>query len=413
MRPLEGVRVVELGLYAAGPSCGAVLADWGADVIKLEPVEGERARSRGVVGTTEQQARPLNPRYEMHNRGKRSLAVDVSSTGGLGVALALVDRSDVFVTNMRIESLRRIGLDPQTLLDRCAELIYGQVSAYGLGHEHENRGSYDHGAFWSRSGAASLFQQPGSPPPQPSGGMGDRVAGSLLAGGIAAALFARARSRSARHVQVSLAGTAAWMLGSDLSDLLASGATKHVTDRRAAPVPTLNSFQDRDGRWFWLMLMEPDRLWPGFLRAMDSPLLAADKRYRDGDPALLAQHGRDLVALLDEIFATRALTEWESRLRPEGILLEPVLTLEEAVQDPVNQAAERFATGAAADGSARTVVRPPVRFGVAGAPGPVSAPAPGAHTTEVLREVGMSETEIEELLGAGAVAATQAQGGRS
>jgi crotonobetainyl-CoA:carnitine CoA-transferase CaiB-like acyl-CoA transferase len=402
MRPMEGVKVLELGLYAAGPSCGAVLADWGADVVKLEPAEGERSRSRGEVRPKQHDlgTQPFNPRYEMHNRGKRSVTLDISAHGGLKGVLALVDRSDVFVTNMRMQSLRRLGLDPDALLNRRRDLVYGQISAFGTGHEYENRGSYDHGAFWSRSGMASIFQRPGCPPPQPSGGMGDRVAGSMLAGGIAAALFSRHRTGMGGHVQVSLAGTASWMLGSDLSDLLASGSTKHASQRESVPTPTLNSFQDRDGQWFWLMLMEPERLWTGFLRALDSPTLD-DERFRDGNPQLLARHGRELVAVLDEIFATRSFSEWEAKLGPEGVLLEPVLTLEQAATDAINLAAAPFVTGTAVDGSLRTVIRQPIRFDPGEYSGPISAPAPGAHTAEVLRELGMNDSEADEHVASG------------
>jgi crotonobetainyl-CoA:carnitine CoA-transferase CaiB-like acyl-CoA transferase len=402
MRPLEGVRVVELGLYAAGPSCGAVLADWGADVIKLEPVGGERSRSRGTVETGAT-TRPLNPRYEMHNRGKRSIAVDLSSSQGLSVVLQLVDNSDVFVTNMRNMSLRGVQLDSEALRARNTRLIYGQVSAYGLGHAYEDRGSFDHGAFWSRSGAASLFQQPGSAPPQPTGGMGDRVAGSILAGGIAAALFARDKRGKGEHVTVSLSGTAAWMLGSDLSDLLVAGEKRHVTERERAPIPTLNCYQDQNGQWFWLQLMEPDRKWSGLLRALESPVLEEDSRFCGGDPRLLAAHREELVALLDRIFATRTLSEWEERLEREGILLEPVLSLEQAVVDPINQAAEPFVTGTAADGAVRTMVRPPCRFTDDAVVAGVSAPWPGEHTADILREHGISDSDVQKMHASGSV----------
>lgn len=396
MRPLEGVRVVELGLYAAGPSCGAVLADWGADVIKLEPPGGERSRSRGTVETGAA-TRPVNPRYEMHNKGKRSIAVDLSSSRGLAVVTQILDESDVFVTNMRNKSLCDLHLDSEALRGSHPRLVYGQISAYGLGHAYENRGSFDHGAFWSRSGAASLFQRPGAVPPQPSGGMGDRVAGSILAGGIVAALFAREKSGMGEHVTVSLSGTAAWMLGSDLSDVLVAGGKKHVTERDRVPIPTLNCYQDRNGQWFWLQLMEPDRNWSGFLRALESPALEEDRRFRGGDPQLLADHREELVALLDQIFATRTVSEWEERLEREGILMEPVLSLEQAVVDPINLAAGPFLTGTAADGSARTVVRPPCRFtdDVVGAE--VSAPQPGQHTEDILREHGFSEVDVQEM----------------
>ncbi|MFM1751787.1 MAG: hypothetical protein RL119_749 [Actinomycetota bacterium] len=180
--PLQGVTVVELGVWVAGPAAAGVLGDWGADVVKIEPLTGDPARSfqRMLGGDM-----PNNPVFELDNRNKRSIALNIATPEGLQVAYELLDTADVFVTNVRVEALKRAGLDYETLQQRNPRLIYGQITGYGLDGPDANRPGYDIAAFWARSGIAHLLTPEGGALPFQRGGMGDHSTGVSFAGAIA------------------------------------------------------------------------------------------------------------------------------------------------------------------------------------------------------------------------------------
>src|SRR5262245_4981308 len=190
--PMQGVRVVELGFWVAGPSAAGILADWGADVVKLEPPDGDpfRALFLAMVG----QAMPINPPFELDNRGKRSIALDLTRPEGRQLAYKLIDGADVFVSNFRPEILERFGLDYPSLSRRNPRLVYASVTGYGLEGPDRDRPAYDVGAFWSRAGIATALTTPGGDPPMQRGAMGDHTTGMTAAGGIAAALFSREKT---------------------------------------------------------------------------------------------------------------------------------------------------------------------------------------------------------------------------
>ena len=237
----------------------------------------------------------------MHNRTRRSVALDLSVPVGRGVARRLITAADVFVTNLRQKALTRLELDSTTLRAAAPQLVYAQVTGYGDADE-ENRRSYDHGAFWSYSGMAALFRDSAGTPPQPAGGMGDRASGSALAGAVCAALFARQRTGRGEHVSVSLLSTAMWLMASDAADALRTPAPARGNDRLSAPIPTVNCFRCADGRWLWLQSMLPERDWDALLTALDARWLDDDPRFSGGDGRLLAQGRAALTEALDEIF---------------------------------------------------------------------------------------------------------------
>ena len=186
--PLEGVRVVELGLWVAGPAAGGVLADWGADVVKIEPPGGDPARTLAAMYGGDLAS---NPPFEMDNRSKRSIVLDLGREDDRETARALADDADVFITNMRGSALTRFGVDHETLRARNPRLVYGWITGYGVDGPDADRPAYDIAAFWSRSGIAHLLSRRGEPPPGQRSGMGDHLTGMSLASGICAALVAR------------------------------------------------------------------------------------------------------------------------------------------------------------------------------------------------------------------------------
>lgn len=387
--PLAGIRVVEAGRFAAAPSCATVLADWGAEVIKLEPPDGDPARGPGSL------TQSVNPRFDVHNRTRRSVALDLGLPEGRTIADRLLGAADVFVTNLRPVALEKLGLSPARHLARNPRLVYGQITGYGLG-EAENVASYDHGAFWSASGLAALYADAEGVPPQPAGGMGDRATGTALAGAITAALFRRERSGRGEHVTTSLLRTAMWLMASDVADALRVPDLERGNDRTRAPVPTVNCFRCADGRWIWLQCMLPERTWGALLKALDATWLDDDSRFRSGDRRLLAKSGPAFVEALDEIFRQRPLAEWSTRLTAAGIPYAPVRTLGEAVSDPVT-----VATGAFLDmehaGTPYRTVNSPCSFVGTEAARRTPSPGVGQHTVEVLAELGVPRSEIDAL----------------
>ncbi|MET0913439.1 MAG: CoA transferase, partial [Acidimicrobiales bacterium] len=159
--PLHGIRVVEMGVWVAGPAAGGILADWGADVVKIEPPSGDPARLFGKLLGGDMDA---NPPFELDNRSKRSVVLDVTNEDGRATALELIAAADVFLTNIRPAALERVGLDPDTLLAEDERLVYALITGFGLEGPDADKQAYDIAAWWSRSGIASLLTPPGADP---------------------------------------------------------------------------------------------------------------------------------------------------------------------------------------------------------------------------------------------------------
>jgi crotonobetainyl-CoA:carnitine CoA-transferase CaiB-like acyl-CoA transferase len=399
--PLAGVRIIEMGRFAAGPACATVLADWGADVIKIEPPGGDPARGPGSI--ERDGARPVNPRFEVHNRSRRGVVLDLRIPCGRAAADRLLAAADVLVTNLSPGALARLALDAPTLRARHPRLVVAQISGYDLASPLASRRSYDHGAYWSYSGAASLFAAPDGQPPQPAGGFGDRAAGSVLAGAVAAALFARERTGIGAHVTTSLLNTGLWLMASDVSDVLNDGRAHRSSDRRKAQVPTVNCFRTRDARWLWLQVMRPERDWPRLLDALDAPWLDEDPRFRGGDPVRLRANREPLLELLDELFRSRPLAEWADRLGARDLVWAPVRELEEAVADADVRSGPAVVEFGDESGGRHVSVNTPCLFD-GRTPRPATrAPEAGEDTRAVLAEAGFGEAEIDELDRAGAL----------
>jgi crotonobetainyl-CoA:carnitine CoA-transferase CaiB-like acyl-CoA transferase len=256
--PLDGVRVLELGVVIAGPATAAILADWGADVVKLEPREGDPQRGNG------QQAY-----FGLDNRGKRSIALDLKTKDGHRIVLSLLDRADVLVTHLRPSALARLGLDWRTLSGRFPRLVYVGITGYGQGSEADRPG-YDMGAFWSRAGNALALTPPGGEPPFQRPGKGDHSTAVATAAGICAALLARERSGKGQLVGTSLLRTGVHFNGSHLA-VLALGERAGTRSRRMMGNPLLGAYRSADDRSFWLLGVQSGRHWPAVARAVGRP----------------------------------------------------------------------------------------------------------------------------------------------
>jgi crotonobetainyl-CoA:carnitine CoA-transferase CaiB-like acyl-CoA transferase len=399
MGPMEGVRVVELGVWVAGPAAGGILADWGADVVKIEPPGiGDPARLfASMLGSD----LPFNPPFEMDNRSKRSVVIDLAQDAGRALGLELIDRADVFVTNVREAGLARIGFDPESLLARNPRLVYAAISGYGRSGPDRDRAAYDIAGFWARSGIAHMLTTPGGHPPFQRGGMGDHNTGLAAAGAISAALFARERTGKGQLVSTSLLREGLYTLSFDLASSLRFGVPMAVANRKTMGNPCINNYADKDGRWFWIVGLEGDRHWPPLARVVGHPEWIGDPRF--ATPRDRAMNAATLIGLLDEIFATKTREEWSAIFEAEPELWwSPVQSLDEVIADPQVHAAGGLVE-VPDDGSTTLLPATPVDFHGTPWKARWMAPTHGQHTDEVLRELGRSDAQLSELRANGVV----------
>jgi crotonobetainyl-CoA:carnitine CoA-transferase CaiB-like acyl-CoA transferase len=396
---LAGVKVVEVASWLFAPSCGAILADWGADVIKIEPRKNGGDPYRGFFNTG-----PVNPTIELANRGKRSAALDLSTTAGREALMRIVTDADVFVTSLLPARRRQLGVDVSDIRAVNESIIYVRASGYGPRGPDAETGGFDVAAAWARPGIAAFLTPPDAPQPTPPpGGIGDCVGGLSGAAAVAAALFKRERTGTPSEIDVSLLHGGLWMSATILTlqaNAGKDGPRMQVGDRRAVPNPLTNSYRTKDGRWLWLAVLQPDPKWRSFCEHVGRPELFDDPRFVDFEARM--RHNRELVDLLDEVFASRTLDEWRERLRTFDGVWDPNQTPDEVLRDPQVLANGYFAAGEE-PGPPLSVVTSPAQFDGQALSTVRRAPEHGQHTEQVLLECGYSWDEIASLKEQGAV----------
>lgn len=384
--PLEGLRVIELGVWVAGPAAGGILADWGADVIKIEPPAGDPARTFGrMLGIPPRDRQHESPPFEMDNRGKRSVVLDLTTDNGRAHALDLLTDADVFITNIRTGALRRIGLDFESLTAANPRLVYGLITGYGNDGPDADRPAYDVAAFWARAGLAHLLTRPGDTPPFQRGGMGDHSVGMTLAGAVCAALVARTRTGAGQLVSTSLYRQGAYTVSFDLTTFLISGQPIAIGQRETMGNPCMNNYTAGDGRRFWLVGLQGDRHWPALCAAVGRPEWLVDERYATARARAVNAAG--LVAELDAVFAAKPLDEWAEAFgaQPE-LFWSPINSMEDVVADEQFHAGGGVVYVPAQDGSSVPMVATPADFSATPCDVRGCAPALGEHTEGVLAD---------------------------
>jgi crotonobetainyl-CoA:carnitine CoA-transferase CaiB-like acyl-CoA transferase len=337
--------------------------------------------------------------FHLDNRGKRSLAVDLADERGADLVRALAARVDVVITNLLPARAARFGLGPDQLRDGHPELIYAIVTGYGTAGADADRTAFDQTAFFGRGGVMSLIGEPDGPPPAFRSGQGDHPTGLALLAGILAALRVRDRTGEGQVVETALLRTAAWTIGCDVSVALVDGhqPTRRARDHALSPMNT--RYRCGDGRWINLTGIDP-RQWPRFCTAIGRPDLIDDERY--ATPADRFRNAPELIATIDGVFAGRPLAEWHDALDESGVVWAPVAELPDLVDDPQAEAVGLFAAVDQPGGRFRTVAAP---FTLSATPPVVQGPAPevGAHTGEVLAELGIDADRARRLAGDGVV----------
>jgi crotonobetainyl-CoA:carnitine CoA-transferase CaiB-like acyl-CoA transferase len=401
MKVLAGVRIIEVAQWWFVPAAGAILADWGADVIKIEhPVSGDPQRglmTSGLIPNTG----GVNFMVEQPNRGKRSVGIDLAHPRGRELLYRLVENADVFLTNFLPAARRRLQIEPDDLRRVNPKLIY--VRGHGQGAEGPDRekGGYDAASFWCRGGIChALTPADAAAPVMQRAAFGDSTGGMSLAGGVAAALFHRERTGEATLVDVSLLGTAMWLMAPDIIATKLMGGELPKFERTEAPNPIVNGYRTKDGRWLFLNMLQPDRYWPDLCRRLGRDDLIDDPRFANGMARF--QNRAECVRNLDEIFAQRTLAEWRAALAEAEGVWAPMQSARELHDDPQALANGYLPEVDRGDGSRFTLVASPVQFDRST---PALRPAPdhAQHTEEVLLALGLTWEQLASYKEDGAI----------
>ena len=402
--PLDGIKVIELSTWVAGPAAAALMRDMGADVIKVEAPSGDALRHfnlRNLGYDTD-----LDTAFQLDNRGKRSVCVNLENADGAALVARLCRDADVFLTNLTQPRRERYGLTYETLRRANPRIVYTSLTGYGTRGPDAERPGFDYSAFWARSGIMGTLGEPPSPPPLCRGGQGDHTTALNLLAATLAALRLRDAHGEPQYCEVTLYGTGVWTIAGDVSAALVTNQQPPRHDRNQPPNPIWNSYRTRDEHWILLVHPAPDPYWPRVCAALGEPDWIADPRY-DTAPKRAAE-SRELTRAIQERIEGQDREAWARKLDEHGVVWAPVAGIPEMVRDPQAREMGFFeAVEHPQHGSFETVSAP---FSIRNAKVEVrgAAPAHGQHTREVLDEVGVSAEEIERLAKAGALGSESA-----
>lgn len=410
---MKGVRVLEVADYTFVPAASAILADWGADVIKIEHHErGDALRGLGSTGVMDMTG-DVHVINEHSNRGKRSLGLNLQSEEGLKVLYKLVASCDIFLTNKLPDLLKKLKIDVEDLRKHNPKLIYVRGTAFGPRGPDADKGGYDMTSFWCRSGCADAVTPPGMGfvLPQPAPAYGDSTGGMTIAGGIAAALFKRERTGEPSVVDVSLLNVGIWAMGAAIGLSMQSGepwglmqlykqSEAKTKDGKKRGNPLTGLYETKDKRFISLVMMQGFQYWPEFCKHIDRRDLIADERFSTDQK--LGENAADAKKILGEVIKTRTLAEWTEAFKGMKGQWAPVQNTVEVSKDEQVRGNDYIVGTKTANGTMFELVASPVQFDVKAA-ATRRAPEFNEHGDEILLEAGFDMEKIIELKIAGAV----------
>ena len=403
---LEGLKVIEMATYVAAPAAGAMLRDWGAEVIKVEPLNGCPMR-RFFEGMKSNIPIEGNPIFTLDNRGKKGISINTSDEKGADIVRELIKDADIFLTNVRPQSLESAKLDHESLLKVNPKLIYCSLTGYGLEGEEKNRPGFDVAAYWSRSGMAHLTQRKGEEPLPIRTASGDHITAISTVSGILAAVYERTKTGKGKVVETSLLRTGIYSLSSDMALQLKFGRVPSTKKRDEQINPIFNFFKTKDDRWICLSPRAGgDYDLPKVVRALGKEEWLKNEKFNTNQAR--RENAKEFIDEMDRAFSQYTMSEWGEKLDEQDLIWSPVQNLKEVSKD--KQAIDSGAFSEVEDQDCDenySTVSSPVRFHNSddGPKGP--APKLGQDNFEVLKGIGINEDQINELIDRGIVGNSQ------
>lgn len=393
--PLDDLRIVEVDNWMAAPSALAVLADLGAEVIKIEPLTGDpMRRTQRPPKLPDGPAADFDYGFNMDNRGKKSVAVDLSVPAGGALVARLCESADIFACNLLPERQQRFGLDAASLHAVNPKLVHATFTGFGTAGPEAGRRGFDATVYFARGGVSSAMQDgKGGTVPWPGTAQGDHASTMSFVGAILAGLRLAERTGEGQIVESSLLASAAWSLASDLSLTLVDGYGRSARGRTEKISPVMNSYPTGDGKWVFINMPRADD-WADFCRAVGQEDWLTREGWQSGRDRY--QNMPEVVAEIESLLATKSRAEWAEVFDAGGVVWGPVQSVDELAEDPQAAAAGLFPTIDSEIGEFRTVAAPFQIHNTAVGPKQV-APSIGQDTAAVLRGAGFSEDEISGL----------------
>lgn len=396
-RPLEGIKIIELATFIAVPACGRILADMGADVIKIESPKGDNVRF-----TAHNEGRPFDAHedttFDLENANKRGISLNTKSEAGQKVLFQLLETADVFLTNWRPDALKRGGLDYETLKTRFPKLVYGNLTGYGETGDDCDLPGFDFTAFFARGGLLGSLYQKGTVPMNVIPGLGDHQCALALVSGVLAALFHAKNTGMGEKVSTNLLHTSIYMQGIMIQAAQYKGLGQvYPIDRRTTSNPFLLAYKSKDDRFIQVCMPVYGEYYARFMKCLGREDLIDDARYCVQADMAKAGLTPEMYDIIWEAMAQKTVTEWVDIFTKADIPFSVAKTWEEVLEDKQAWAVDTFYRMKYDNGHEVALVRPPIDFRETGLPPYVRGPLLGEHGEQILTELGYTEAQIKEM----------------
>lgn len=396
---LNGIKVLDVASYIAAPISTTIMADFGADVVKIEPPGGDAYRT--ITDNPGMPEAPTDYHWHVDNRNKKGLALDLTSNAGQAILRRLVEQADVFVTNFTRPAREKLKLRWDDLQPINERLIYASLTAYGETGPEAAKTGFDSTAYWARTGLMHMVRpEPTAVPARSLPGQGDHPTGVALFGAIMLGLYDRQRTGKGSKVHTSLLANGLWSNAFYAQAMLSGGNAPMRPHRAEMPNALTNHYRCKDDHWFILSIVNQDRGWGRLLSAIERPDLNDDPRF--STRALRNENATTLIGVLDAIFDAQDYAYWRDRLDDAGVTFGSVGRVEEIPDDVQMTASGALTSADASTIGADRVVDTPLWVDGSEKAEPIAAPKLGQHNDEVLVAAGYSEAEIAALRSDGA-----------
>lgn len=400
--PLEHIKVVDLSTYAAVSSTGRLLADWGADVIKVESLRGDVWRHFGCLGKVPAKE-DENPCWEINNSNKRDIALNLRDPKGMEVMHRLLKDANIFITNYRMKALAGIKLTYEDLAPKFPHLIWGHLTGYGSQGPDAKRPGFDVATYWARSGIMMDTGEPSAPPLSTVYAFGDMSTGLVLASGICAALCKQLRTGQGDKVETSLLGNAVWVAGFMVMSAQDKYKDPWPKSRLTPPTQLTNAYRCKDNEWLLLCVPEYNRYYADLCKVIGREDLINDERYNTM-AHVMPDHNTEFVHLLDDIFITKTRAEWCELLEKTDIVYDKIVHFKDVSKDEQALACGYVYEHTFLNGEKAMLPNTPVHF-LNKRDTIRRAPFLGEDSRSILQELGYTQENIENLISDGIVKA--------